>query len=527
MENKNKNLNITISNPHDEERVVLSLGTIIKRLKRYFLVWVVASVVAVVAALGYSGFTTHTNKAPLNALISFSYNGIEKGLDPNGMKLDVNMVKAPAVIESALTELDMDLTLLEGIRRGITFEGLRPKDAIDRLTIYDSVLEKSGSISAADKMLETSYFPTQFKVYFNYNDLELEDDEAVAVFNEILNNFTDHFYEQYGYNENLGSAVEAISYTDYDYAEAIDVFSNSINTLRRYVQDLAQADQTRFRSTVTGYTFDDLYSALNTVKSIDLDMISSYVVINNLTKNKDETLAYYEFRIKSLVRERDSLEEELKAYEDAIAAYEKDQVIVFGDVGETNTQTSVASAQYDKMFTQKNSVAVSLATVKQNIDYYKDRQQSIKSNTTATKAMYVKVEEDLAALDVKIKELVQLVYDTSEDYYRNVTFKNAYNVLVPAANTSSDVFSRFIKNTILPLVLLEALCLFVYFAVAVVQALIIDNRKAKKLALAEGGDGDDDDDDDDNTADEAEEEVKEEAKEVSKTNKKTNNKKRK
>lgn len=519
MANNDKNLNITINNPRDEERVVLSFSTLVKRLKRYFLVWVVAAVVAVVAAFGYSGFTTRVNKEPLNALISFSYNGIEKGLDPNGMKFDVNMLKTPAVIESALTELDLDPIHLEGIRRGITFEGQRPKDAIDRLTIYDSVLAKSGNIEAAEKMLETSYFPTQYKVFFDYNGLGLEDDEAVAVFNEILNNFTDYFYEQYGYNENLGSAVEAISYTDYDYAEAIDVFANSINTLRRYVQDLAQADQTRFRSTVTGYTFDDLYSALNTVKSIDLDMISSYVVINNLTKNKEETLAYYEFRIKSLVRERDSLEEELKAYEEAIAAYEKDQVIVYGGVEETNTQTSIASAQYDKMFTQKNSVAVSLANVKQNINYYKDRQQSLKSDTKATKDMYVKVEEDLAALDLKIKELVQLVYDTSEDYYRNVTFKNAYNVLVPAANTSSDVFSRFIKNTILPFVLLEAVCLFAYFAVAVVQALIIDNRKAKKLALAEGGDGDDDDE----IADEAKDDIKEEAK----AEKKSNDKKKK
>ena len=135
--------------------------------------------------------------------------------------------------------------------------------------------------------------------------------------------------------------------------------------------------------------------------------------------------------------------------------------------------------------------------------------------------MKTKVEEDLAALDAKIKGLVQLVYDTSEDYYRNVTFKNAYNVLVPATNTSSDVFARFIKNAIMPLAILEIGCLFVYFAVAVVQALIIDNRKVKKLALANGDD--DDDDDDDDIADESDDEVKEETK----TEKKSNDKKKK
>lgn len=520
MSNKeNRNLNITINNSEDENRVILSFGTLSKKLKKYFLIWVIIAVVLLAAALGFAAITTHVNKVPLTALISFSYNGVEKGLDPNGMKFDVNSIKSPEVIESALTELGHDLNQIEVIRRNINFEGQRPKDIIERLTTYERVLDESGSISAAEKILETSYYPTQYTVSFDYNDTDFSDEEAVAIFNEILSNYTDYFYEKYGYNENLGSAVTAISYADYDYAEALDVFENSLNTLRRYVSDLASEDQTRFRSTVTGYTFDDLYSALGTVKSIDLDMISSYVIVNNLTKDKERATAYYEHRIKSLTRQRDEYEEQLKAYEDAIQAYEKDQVIVFGGAEETNTQTSVASAQYDKMFTQKNSVAVSLASTKQSINYYKDRMQALKNNSSGSASMNAKVEEELAALNVKINELVELVYATSEDYYKNVTFKNAYNILAPAANTASDKAMRIVKNTILPAIILEILAIVVYFAVAIIQALMSDNRKAKKLALAEGDDSDDDDDNDDND----DEDVKEEAK----TEKKNNEKKKK
>ncbi len=513
---ENRNLNITISNPEDENRVILSFGTLMKKLKKYFLLWIIIACVLVVVAIGYAAVTTQINKAPLTALVSFSYSGVEKGLDPNGMKFDVNSIKNPEVIESALTELGYDLDKLEIIRRSITFKGQRPKDIIERLTTYDRVLNESGSISAAERILETTYYPTQYTVSFDYNETEFSDEEAVAVFNEILNNYTDYFYEKYGYNENLGSAVSAISYADYDYAEALDVFDSSLNTLRRYVYDLASSDQTRFRSTVTGYTFDDLYSALGTVKSIDLDMISSYIAINNLTKDKDASLAYYEFRIKALNRDKAELEEELKAYEDAIKAYEKDQVIVFGGAEETNTQTSIASEQYDKMFNQKNNTAVSLASVKQQINYYKERQQALKNNSVGSSSMNAKVEEDLAALNDKINNLVQLVYDTSEDYYKNVTFRNAYNILVPAANTSTEKISRVVKNTIFPAIILEVLAIMVYFAVSIIQALISDNRKAKKLAIAEGKDDDDNDDDD-------EDDVKEEVK----TEKNNNDKKKK
>lgn len=520
MSNKeNRNLNITINNSEDENRVILSFGTLGKKLKKYFLIWVITAVVLLAVAVGFSAITTHVNKVPLTALISFSYSGVEKGLDPDGMKFDVNSIKNPEVIESALTELGYGLEQLEIIRRNITFNGQRPKDIIERLTTYEQVLDESGSIAAAEKILETSYYPTQYTVSFDYNETEFSDEEAVAVFNEILNNYTDYFYEKYGYNENLGNAVTAISYTDYDYAEALDVFENSISTLRRYVGALAGSDQTRFRSTVTGYTFDDLYSALGTVRSIDLDMISSYISIHNLTKDKESSLAYYELRIKSLNREKTELEEELEAYKDAIEAYKKDQVIVFNGADGTNTESTYSSDQYDKMFTQMNGTATSLASIKQQINYYKERQQSLKNGTVGTKAQHEKVEADLAALNEKVNNLVNLVYDTSEDYYRNVTFRNAYNILAPAANTASDKAIRIVKNTILPAIILEVLAIVVYLAVAIGQALISDNRKAKMLALAEGIDNDDDDDDDDDDNDDDDKDVKEEIK-AEKKNKK-------
>lgn len=500
-----RNLNITINKEEDENELVISFSTLLKKLKKNLMLWIIAAVVLIAVAGGYAAITTHVKKPPLEALVSFSYNGIEKGLDPKGRKFDVTTIKNPAVIESALTELDISLEELENIRKAISFDGKRPKDALDRLNVYNSILEQgnNGSISAAEKILETSYYPTQFTVSFDYKETNLTDNEAVAVFNEILDNYKDYFYENYGYNESLGNAVLSINYDEYDYAEAIDVFDNSLSTLKRYVKQLANEDETRFRSTDTGYTFADLYEAVNTINSIDLDKISSYITVNNLTKDKDISLAYYEYRIKALSREKTSLEEQLQAFEDSIAAYEKDQVLVFGGSDDVNTESKLASAQYDKMFGQKNNIATELAEVKQRINFYKERQQALKSGSTASKAMQEKVDQDLAALNVKVTNLVELVSDTSEDYYRNVTFKNAYNVLVPASYEASDKIARIIDNAKMPLVILEALGFVVFFGVSFIQGLAYDNRR-RKAALADGADDDNDDENDDKTDEKSE-----------------------
>lgn len=492
------NLNITINNQEDNENdVVISFSTLIKKLKKYFLIWLVLVVVFIVMAFGYAGISTQITKARLTALISFSFDGVEKGLDPNGRKFDVYSVKNPAVIERALTELGINMDQLEPVREGITITGRIPDDALQRLSVYNDVLNTSnGSISAAEKILETTYFPTQYEVYFNYNKTSLTDEEAVNVLNAILDTYTDYFYELYGYNEAVGNALAAVDYTLYDYNQAIDVFSNSLVSLKNYVKRLANEDDTRFRSSATGYTFDDLYQSIVTVEDIELDKISSMITVKNITKDKDAALAYYEYRIKALGREKSQYEETLKALEASIESYEKDQIIVFGSTEDTNTQSTLSSEQYDNMFAQKNQLSSNLAQTKQLINFYKDRQESLSDGKMmATQDEINKLEEDMAALNDRISALVELVCDTSEDYYKNVTFSNAYNVLVPASNTTSNKVSRIIGNAKMPLVLLEALGVVAYFGVAFVAAVVSDNKKKKQTVGKNRKDDEDEADD--------------------------------
>ena len=529
-----RNLNITIKNQEDKENeVVVSISTVLKKLRKYLLVWVVVAVLFVVFAFGYATVTTHVSRPSLVALISFSFDGVEKGLDPNGDNFDVNTVKSPAVIEAALSDLDMSLTNLEPVRQGIKFVGIKPKDAVDRITLYEKVLDTNGNVNAVEKILDTTYFPTQYRVYFDYNSTGLSDEQAVEVFNAVLEQYQTYFYERYGYNESLGNAVTSINYEDYDYSEAVDVFKNSLQTLENYVKDISNDENKRFRSSATGYTFGDLYEAVKTVKSIDLDKVSSYVTVNNLTKDKDEALAYYEYRIKALNRDKAQYEEQLAAYETSIEKYQKDQIFVFGNGSDnTDTQSTVASEQYDKMIQAKNDIATTLSRTKQQIEYCKERQEALKNNPVGSTAKTEKVEESLASLNKKIDNLVDLVNRTSDDYYRNVTFKNAYSVLVPATNTATDRMSHIMENAKQPIMILEALAFVVFFAVAFIEALIADNRK-KKAAPANDAPEDENEYKTEEVApeeavemiaDEAEKE--EEKKETSNNNNKKNSKKK-
>lgn len=491
MNNKDERyLNITLQNEQEEkDEIVFSFSAFFHKLKKYLLPWIVTTVVA--SALVFTGsfiFTADSNKE-LTALVSFTYDGIEKGLDPAGNSFDINSIKTPYVIEAALSELNLPLDNLENIRQGFSFIPVYPSDAIDRITVYKSVYEDaaSGNLNAAQAMLDVKLYPTQYKVVFNYANSDFDASEAANFMNIMLEKYRDYFFETYGYNRALGSAVVALDYKEYDYGEAIDVFRSTLTTLNSYVSNLADDDTTRFRSKQTGYTFADLSEAIKTLSNVDLDVISSYIHVNNVTKDKEASIDYYQYRIEALEREKTIAQENLNTISSLIESYTKDDIYIFGNgTDDTNTHSTIASEEYDKLIQQKIKAQNTLSTDKQQIEYYKKRITDLNSKTTASKEKIEKAEADLASLNEKVNNLIEQVNTTADEFYSTVSFANAYNILVPATGSVTDELINSVKGSLKIAAILAGLIFIVYVAVSFVNSMIEENKKKKAAVLTAG-----------------------------------------
>ncbi len=501
-----RNLNVTIKNDHDEkDEVVISLSGIFKKLKKYFLPWVIIAAMLGAAVVSIKAAKVMKSKPPLTALVSFSYSGIEKGLDPNGKSFDVNTLKNPEVISAAVAELELSDTKIEPIRQNISISGVIPADAVDRLTLYHSVKAQStnGNVAPVQAILDTSYYPTQYKIKFNYANTGLSKEDAVDVFNMMLDKYRDYFYRQYGYNQSLGAAVSTLDYKSYDYPEAIDLFRSTLNTLATYLKDLSREDLTRFRSS-TGYTFEDLYESVITVRALDLDKAESLVNVNNITKDKQAALDYYQYTIDELTRQKERDEESYKAVQEAKNNYQKDKLLVMQNADGVGTEISKTSEEYDKLVDQEVRLAEDIAETKQKIKKYAQRKEALgKSNNTTTEAQIKDLDARLDSINNKVNDLVVKIKDTSDEYFKNVEFANAYSILVPATNSGEIGFMAAAKASIKKVIIYEVLIFFVYFGIAFVTAIIDENKRSKAAAAvsadssgASGGDDDDDDDDD-------------------------------
>ena len=487
--NNERNLNITIKNQEDNDEIIISVSSIMKQLKRFFVLWLVAALIAGLAVFSLSALRTFSSANPAEAIVSFNYDGIEQGLDPKkGGKFDIETMKSPKVIEMALTDLGFDLEKVEDVRANIKFGYKLPQDTYEKLKAYTSVMEKAtnGSLTAAQAMLDTKYYPTQYNIIFDYCKAGFNKTEGTEVLNKLVDCYSVYFYQLYGFNKPLGTAVTALDIDDYDYAQQVDTYRISLRQVKNYVDSLVKEDNSAFRSSVTGYTFSDLSEYANNVSSVDLDRISSYISVNNVTKNKESTLAYYDYRIENLTRDRDEYSERLAALNASIGAYQKDTITIYGE--NTKNESTVHSDQYDSLFRTKTSIEASLAQTTQDIKFYESRREALKSNKTSSTANIRNVESDLTELRKKIDKLIELTELTANDYYENVQFANAYTVLAYATKSIPAGISQALSDSLKKIIVYEILIFALYLAVAVIASLRHPNKKAAAVS-------DDDDDD--------------------------------
>ena len=520
--NNERNLNITIKNQEEDGQVIITVSSIFKQLKRFLLIWIVVAIITALAVFSLSAFKIFSYSNPAQAIVSFTYDGIDQGLDPKKAgKFDIETMKSPKVIEMALTEMGLDIESLEDVRSNIRFGYKMPQEAYDKLRAYNSVIEKatSGSLSAAQAILDVKYFPTQYDIVFDYNNAGFDKTTGTELLNTIVDCYGQYFYQLYGFNKPLGAAATAVVSESYDYAQQIDVYRISLRSVRNYLDELAKEDNTAFRSSITGFSFNDLSEYAKTVTSIDLDQISSYISVNNVTKNKDSTLAYYDYRIENLSRDKDEYTDRLAALDASIAKYTKDSATFIGAGAESiNGTSSIHSDQYDSMFKQKTNLEANLAQTVQDIKFYESRREALKSNKTSSRANIEKVEADIEDLKDKVANIVDLTEKTANDYYENVQFANAYSVIAYASKSASAGIVQAFNLSLKKIIVWEAIIFALYLAIVLLAALKRDNRK--KIVKSTDDEDYDDDDDLEEIIDAIEEAAEKEADKSSKKSKK-------
>ena len=442
-----------------------------KRLYRYVMaIAACAGILIGLIAIGVDYIAGQSAYA--RAVVTFQYEGIENGLDPNGAAFDINKIKSPKVIEDALTSLGTTDLDSEKIRESIEIEGVVPEDAVERITVIKEMSLED--VSNYEKILDISYFPSQYIVYLRKNT-GMSGRETTQVLNAILESYRTYFMDTYANTEVLTVTANLIDYKDYDYAEAMDLLETQMEIMQSYVSE--RRDQApEFRSSGTGLSFGDISMALDAISEIDIANLNSYIESHTLTKDVSRQREYYEYRIKKYNMDIAECQIELSNIQSVIDKYQKDPLVIVSSQ-ESTQEIEQTNEYYDQLLQQRLELSTEIASLNTKLNETYTLLNAVNGTIGQnTQSEHDYAEEKMSSLAETIARWADLTEQTAEEYYTTTLFSNAYKIAVPAQYTAAGGLMTAAKKIAMPV----AVLLFITFGVWCIDGLFCELRKMKE-----------------------------------------------
>ncbi|HHV12442.1 MAG TPA: hypothetical protein GXX75_19390 [Clostridiales bacterium] len=203
--------------------------------------------------------------------LTFSYQGIEKGLNPDGSKFNVFEIKSKDIINSVYEELHGSGLSIDEINNNIVVEPIMPDRAVERVKSE----QKEGN--------QYYYIPYEFSITYKER-YPMEQSNSIKVLTALSEVYTVFFFENYA-EKNTILQDEKIDIDQYEYIEIADVYSNKIDSMINYL-DFHRKENEEFRAKSTGETFDNIIYMLTNLKNIDIEKYKSHILHASIAKDR-------------------------------------------------------------------------------------------------------------------------------------------------------------------------------------------------------------------------------------------------
>lgn len=272
-------------------------------LRRWW--WVIAVVSAVIGILFYF-FAASRQTYLTEIMIEFTNEQAAEGLYPTGEAIDVQEIRSSAVISSALASIGRDSSV---------------DDVRSRISIAPSVSEEDAAIQAAKWSAgETyDYFPTRYII--SYTSARGESaTSAQRMLEAVIDSYIRLYSEKYVSLSRVPNSIESLQDLNYDYLEWAEILDDYIQQDRDYLMDM-KSQSSSFRSSATGYSFQDLYNEYNLIFTVYLPSLYAQILQHHVSVDPELLTARMENRIAKNDLAIQSSEEAIAVVEEMIENY--------------------------------------------------------------------------------------------------------------------------------------------------------------------------------------------------------------
>lgn len=246
---------------------------ILKTLWKKRIIIIAITLLVTLLGMGYT-ILAQVNKVSMT--LSISYQGIEKGLNPDGTKFNVFEIASNEVLDRTLSKVNLP---------GMTVDALK-----DRITIYAaSPYDINAKIKAAKLNGEDyTYMPNEFSISYSQAN-KFAQNHTRELLTALSESYKEVFMERYT-DKNLVLEDVSIERDEYEYAEYQTLYANKIDSMIDFLKRKGSENST-FKSAETQQTFGNLVYMLQNLRDVDLENLNSFIVKSKICKNPDGIVA--------------------------------------------------------------------------------------------------------------------------------------------------------------------------------------------------------------------------------------------
>jgi capsular polysaccharide biosynthesis protein len=447
--------------PHNEEISLAELLRVIISGKWLIMLFVVVGLIASFVYIKYLSDDT----GRISTIISYNYNGIEEGLDPNGKNMDVSMIKSPVVLEQVVKALSLDQLGIssDDLRLSLNITPIIPGNVTENIKRLEE--QKTGNIEPLQKYV---YYPNRYLITFKMKrKLNVSAVTAQQIVDEVVKQYQQYFYRTYSDMSVLANAIQPVDYSEYDYPEVSKVIHNQLNIFTNFLRTkLSQSDGRNFRSIATGLSFQDILESVSIIKEVDLNRLDSLIGAYNLTKNKEKLIRLYEYRIKTEELNMAQKNDEAALLTDMIQKYQKDKKLVLAAAasmeGAQLLDIEETDEYYNTLTDKYVSAGIAAKTSANMIIYYQKEIEKL-LNDTVDEVVKARAEQDvneyIPVIKERIEHWIDLTNQTVDEYYQINLFNKAITRLSPSQYTSNLGDNKMVIAIAAALALMLGVCI--------------------------------------------------------------------
>lgn len=231
------------------------------------------------------------------------------GLAPDGSEIDVGEISSSSNVKKAMNNL------------GLSIEDYSVDELRASISATPIVEEETAAIQTALNEQGEHYTeqPTDYRVTCTMGS-DSSEDFVRNLLNEVLDVYFSEYGTQHISSPPLSNNVKGLMVKNYDYLEVVEKIesqlSEAINDLDRYI-----VSDPAFRSSRTGYSFEDIQKQFILFHDVSLYKLYSLILGNRITKDVGLLSARYLDTIADYTLDSQKAQEKLDDSEEIITSY--------------------------------------------------------------------------------------------------------------------------------------------------------------------------------------------------------------